>query len=271
MKKTLLASLAMGIFTWAAICLFPKRGLAGVQSFHSCFDDEYFAGRRIPLLVDSALSSPFAPIDGCRPDVSGKMDIISRDISSFTCPPPDRISCCGPALGFQDGGGQYVTFRYSIPGTISTGSYVSYQVVAYGSDGGGLLKYVSTDGINFTQVGTNSDAFGTHQIPLPTGTSQVYFRLKTDPATGIFGGIIVDNVDAVLFDTPQSPVSIQEGGGTYCVFNASPFCASVPNLCQRACPANGDINGDALLTPADVVLMLNCTFLGTPGCLCTAP
>lgn len=112
---------------------------------------------------------------------------------------------------------------------------MSFQVVAYGGDGGGLNKFVSTDGTNFSLVSgsTASDAMGNYKIPLPTGTSQVFFRLTVNPGSGIFGGIIVDNFHAELFTTPQSPVILQEGGGSVCIFNDTPFfpgCSSVPSL-----------------------------------------
>jgi hypothetical protein len=209
-----------------AVMLFPPRALlAAPVVYDENFDDDFQAGRTIPNGVDATRSSPFAPIDACRPDRSGKLLITSRDISSLECPPLWRTSCCGPALGFEDGGGTYVTFRYSSPTTIQSGSYVSFKVNGYGGDSGALYKSVSTNGSSFSLVpgSTASSAMGNYLIPLPTGGTEVFFRLQVGNAS-IYDGVIVDEFHAVLYDTPQAPPQLLEGVGNVCVFNAEPFC-----------------------------------------------
>lgn len=145
-------------------------------------------------------------------------------------PPSDRVSCCGPALGFQDGGGSYITFHYSAPFTIQTGSFVSFKVNGYGSDFGQLFKYVSADGTNFSPApGSGGQCpMGEYVIPLPTGATEIFFRLQVGSSAGLYDGIIVDSFHAVLYDTPQTPAVLQEGGGSVCIFNAEPFCGSPP-------------------------------------------
>lgn len=222
--------------TWDLCSFTPGHlgwGTTAGTVYHEGFDDDYCAGRFIPDGVEPSLSSPFTEIDPCRPFV-GKLVLQTRDISSFSCPPPERTSCCGAAMGFADGGGSFVTFRYSAGAPIAAGSFVSFEVVGYGSDAGRLFKSVSTDGTNFTSLGTDSDATGVHRFPVSSDASTVYFRLQVGASAAQADGVIIDNVHAELFATSQAPVAVQEGGGTVCIFNAEPFCPTL-DLCGTLC------------------------------------
>lgn len=225
--RALLLSAGFAFLTLLALA--PTVTAAPV-TYDETFNDDFAAGRNVPDGVDAVRSSPFGPIDACRRGVfpdPGRLVIQSRDISSLQCPPASRTSCCGPALAFLDGGGTYVTFHYVAGFPIQPGSFVAFQVIGYGDDTGTLTKRVSTDGVNFSPVSgtTGSCAMGNYVIPLPTGTADVYFRLQVGNVD-IYDGVIVDNFHAVLYDAPHPAAAVQEGGGSFCTFNAEPFCSA---------------------------------------------
>lgn len=88
-----------------------------------------------------------------------------------------------------------------------------------------------------------------------------YWRFNGDGTDLVAGNNLAPNGDIVFIPGKlNQAVDISNPG-------AQQGCVT----CPPACPPNGDINRDGSLSPADVVLLLNCTFLGTPGCLCTAP
>jgi parallel beta-helix repeat protein len=170
--------------------------------FFEGFDDDFDAGRNIPDLVDASLSSSFSAINERRPTASHKLTIRDRDI---LWQPGDPLYP-GAWVDFTDGGGTYMTFRFNAGSSyIITSGNVSFAVVAYGGDGGHLFKYVSSDGVTFTQVGTDSDAMGTYSFPVATGGSSTYFRLQVGTSAGIYEGIHVDNIKAYVTVSPSPP------------------------------------------------------------------
>jgi hypothetical protein len=187
--------------TSASMKLVKSSGNSTVTFFEG-FDDDFDAGRNVPDLVDESLSSPFSAINEKRPTASGKLTIRDRDI---LWQHGDQLF---PSawVDFTDGGGTYMTFRFDVgPGYVITGGTVSFTVVAYGNDAGTLYKYISSDGITFTQVGDDSDAETTYTFNVATGGSSTYFRLQVGTAAGIYDGVHVDNVKACLTVSPTPP------------------------------------------------------------------
>ena len=92
-----------------------------------------------------------------------------------------------------------MTFRMSQPGSpIPSGHTISFDIVNYGSDSGELYKYVSIDGMNWTQVGDLSCATGTHTFGLLPAPEYVFFRLRVG-TNSIYDGVHVDNFLTTLF------------------------------------------------------------------------
>lgn len=166
------------------------------------FDDDFDAGRNVPDLVDTGLSSSFSAINEKRPSASGFLTIRDRDI---LWEPGDQLF---PSawVDFTDGRGTYMTFRFDAGlGYAVTGGTVSFDVVACGDDAGTLYKYISSDGVTFTQVGDDSDAQSRYTFSVATGGSSTYFRLKVGTSAGIWDGVHVDNIKAILTVSPQPP------------------------------------------------------------------
>jgi hypothetical protein len=170
------------------------------------FEDDFIGGSDIPNTVDAGLSSAFSDINEKRPAATGKLTIRDRDIlapggegGGF---PPNNGNAF---LDFTDGGGTFVTFHFSTGGPdIVAGSVVRFYVIAYGGDGGSLLKYTSPDGVNFSQVGNASSAIGEYTFNLPTVGSDAYFRLQVG-TTGIFEGVHIDNISATINTSGATP------------------------------------------------------------------
>ncbi len=168
--------------------------------FAEGFEDDFIAGRSVPDLVDAGLSSSFSPINEKRPDASGKITIRDRGIGApggvgggF---PPNNDNAF---VDFSDGQGTFMTFRFSTGGLeVGSGSTVTFDVVAFGGDGGSLFKYVSSDGITFTQVGDASDANGSYSFDLATGGTEAFFRLQVGTSAGVFDGLYVDDIRAAI-------------------------------------------------------------------------
>ena len=171
--------------------------------FFEGFEDDFIAGRNVPDLVDASLSSPFSAINEKRPAASGKLTIRDRDVSE-----PGGVGGGFPprndnaVLDFTDGYGTFVTFRFSPGCIVGPGSTIAFDVVAYGSDPGSLFKFVSSDGVNFTQVGDASDAHGPFSFNLATGGTDTFFRLQVGNKAGIWEGVHVDNFHAVIHCAP---------------------------------------------------------------------
>lgn len=163
-------------------------------TFFEGFDDDFIAGRNVPNLVDPTLSTSFSAINAKRPEASGFLTLRDREIDDpggegggF---PPRR----DVVLDFSDGGGSFVTFRFSGGGlTVRDGSSITFDVVAYGGDGGSLFKFISPDGINFTQVGDDSSANGSYSFDLAPGGRETFFRLQVGTQASIYDGVHVDH------------------------------------------------------------------------------
>lgn len=167
--------------------------------FFEGFDDDFGAGRNVPDLVDPALSTQFSAINEGRPGASGKLTLRDRDILD----PGGQNPYPSVILDFTDGTGRYVTFRFDVgPSYAITGGTVSFDVVRYGGDGGSIFKFVSSDGVTFTQVGNNSDAHGTHIFPAATGGNSTFLRVKVGTTGGIYEGVHIDNAKAIITAEP---------------------------------------------------------------------
>lgn len=165
------------------------------------FDDDFLAGRAVPDTVDVALSSGFSRINEKRPAASGLLTLRDRDILDPGGLDGGFVPLANVALDFSDGLGSFVTWRINGDGggLIVPGSFVDFSVVRFGGDGGQLFKFVSTDGVNFQQVGNDSDAMGVYQFALPAGGTSAYFRLQVGNRS-IFDGIWIDDV---VLATPE--------------------------------------------------------------------
>jgi hypothetical protein len=172
-------------------------------TFFEGFNDDFDAGRTVPNLVDASLSSQFSAINAPRPACSGKLTIRDRDV---LWQPGDPVFPSA-RLDFSDGQGTFVTFRFDAGlGYTITGGTVSFDVVAYGSDGGHLYKYVSADGATFIQVGDDSAVQDAHYaFAVATGGSSTFFRLKVGTSAGIYEGVHVDNIKADVTVSPSPP------------------------------------------------------------------
>lgn len=183
--------------------------------FFEGFEDDFIAGRNVPDLVDAILSSPFSAINEKRPAASGKLTIRDRDVSE-----PGGVGGGFPprndnaVLDFTDGYGTFVTFRFSPGCIVGPGSTIAFDVVAYGSDPGSLFKFVSSNGVNFTQVGDASDAHGPFSFNLATGGTDAFFRLQVGNIAGIWEGVHVDNFHAVIHCAPV-PVEVDIKPGSF--------------------------------------------------------
>ncbi len=164
------------------------------------FEDDFVAGRSVPDMVDASLSSPFSLInDYC---VSPRrLTIRDREVGHGGIGggfPPNNDWAI---LDFACGGGTFVSFRF-FPGGVIASGVLSFDVVGFAGDSNNLRKFVSSDGVNFTQVGDNSDAGGTYTFDLPTDEPEAFFRLQE------FGnGVWVDNFQAVIEYESSGPDS----------------------------------------------------------------
>lgn len=172
---------------------------------HSCcevatvfegFEDDFVAGRDVPDTVDAALSSPFSDIDAKRPAASGFLTLRDRDVNTpggegGGFPPSGNV-----ILDFTDGMGTFVTFAFEAEDRVAEGSFVGFDVAAYGGDGGSLFKSVSSDGVTFTPVGDAASDNGTYEFDLPAGGEKAYLRLQVGTAAGIWEGVHIDNISA---------------------------------------------------------------------------
>jgi hypothetical protein len=176
--------------------------------FFESFEDDFIAGRNVPDLVDASLSSSFSAINEKRPAASGKLTIRDRGVTE-----PGGVGGGFPPrndnafLDFTDGRGTFLTFRFSPGCIVGPGSTIAFDVVAHGSDPGSLYKFVSSDGVNFTQVGDASDANGPFSFNLAVGETDTFFRLQVGTGAGIWEGVHVDNFHAVIHCAPV-PVEV---------------------------------------------------------------
>ncbi len=165
------------------------------------FQDDYNAGRNIPTLADPTLSSPFSSINEKRPTASGHLTLRDRDITVQGGIGGEIVPQNKVVMDFTDGRGTYVTFRFKTPhgSTIKSGSTAAFDVIAFGGDGGHLMKSVSSDGVQFTAVGDDSSNNGHYQFDLPTGRPEAFLRLQVGTAAGIFEGVQIGNIEASLY------------------------------------------------------------------------
>lgn len=164
------------------------------------FEDDFAAGKNIPNLADPKLSSSFSAINEKRPGASGRLTLRDRDVTD-----PSGVGGGfrpkGPvSLDFSDGMGKFVTFHFKAPegARIAKGSYVVFDVTAFGGDGGHLFKSVSSDGLSFLPVGDDSSDNGHYEFQLPPGGAEAYLRLQTGTTAGIFEGVWIGHVSAKL-------------------------------------------------------------------------
>lgn len=176
------------------------------------FDDDFLAGRSVPDSVDAARSSGFSRINEKRPATSGLLTLRDRDVGDPGGLDGGFVPLANVALDFSDGLGSFVTWQImgSGGGLIGPGSYVDFSVVSFGGDGGQLFKSVSTDGVNFQQVGDDSDAPGAYRFALPVGAPSAYFRLQVGDED-VYDGIWVDDVVLVASPEPTSLGSAAAG------------------------------------------------------------
>jgi hypothetical protein len=199
------------------LCLLPLLAASSRPSYAGTiietFEDDFLAGRAVPDTVVAALSTPFSQINEKRPAASGYLTLRDRLIET----PGGLGGGFAPidgwvALDFTDGYGSYVTFRIDGDngGLIPPGSFASFTAAGFCGAAGQLSKFVSKDGVNFQQVGDDSDACGHYIFPLPTGGTSAYFRLQVGDRS-IYDGIWIN--DVVLYTTPE-PASVSVVGTT---------------------------------------------------------
>ena len=171
------------------------------------FEDDFLAGRAVPDTVVAALSTPFSQINEKRPAASGLLTLRDRLIET----PGGLGGGFAPidgwvALDFTDGEGSYVTFRIDADngGIIPPGSFARFTAGGFCGAFGQLFKFVSNDGVNFQQVGDDSDACRQYTFALPTGGTSAYFRIQVGNRS-IYDGIWID--DVVLSTVPE-PASV---------------------------------------------------------------
>lgn len=206
MKKLLLciivSILLLSVFVSYDVLKFAK-ATSNSLTFFQGFDDDFDAGRNVPNLVVASLSSQFSAINAPRSASHGKLTIRDRDILWQLGDPVFPSA----RLDLTDGQGIYVTFRFDagVGYTITAGT-VSFDIVDYGSDGGQLYKYVSTDGATFIQVGDGSAGQGVHySFAVATGGSSTFFRLQAGTAADWYDGVHVDNIKVDFTVSPSPP------------------------------------------------------------------
>lgn len=188
--------------------------LAATITYFEGFEDDFIARRNVPdrdVGIVPNLSSPFGTINTA---TSGNLTIRDREVNipggvggGFLprMPDLDHPNVTGAFLDFLFGGGSFVTLRLPTisPNHKILGAYVKFDVVNYGSDGGKLFKFISSDGVTWRRIGDDSDTLGTHLFNLPTDGSATFFRIQTGTAAGAFDGLWIDNVQAELNVIPN--------------------------------------------------------------------
>lgn len=170
---------------------FPWDTAAGTlptMTFFEGFEDDFAANRNVPDLADASLSSSFVSLNG--PPTPGTLAI--RDRTVFEGDP------VGPALDFSFGSGGTLTLAFTTPFVAGPGSTIDFDVIIFGGDRNQLFKYVSNDGVEFTQVGDTSDAATHYQFDLMPGGTTTYFRLVEKG-----NGLWVDNFGASIIGVPE--------------------------------------------------------------------
>jgi len=180
-----------GVALLSAALLAPATAFGGTiptMTFFEGFEDDFAANRNVPDLAVQSLSSPFESING--PPNPGTLAI--RDRTVFEGDP------VGPALDFSFGSGGTLTLAFTTPFVAGPGSTIDFDVIIFGGDRDSLFKYVSNDGVNFTQVGDTSDHATHYQFELMPGGTTTYFRLIENG-----NGLWVDNFGASIVGVPE--------------------------------------------------------------------
>lgn len=180
-------------------------GTIPTMTFFEGFEDDFAANRNTPDLAVPSLSSAFESVNG--PPIPGTLAI--RDRTVFEGDP------VGPALDFSFGSGGTLTLAFTTPFVAARGSTIDFDVIIFGGDRNSLFKYVSNDGVNFTQVGDTSDDATHYQFDLMPGGTTTYFRLIENG-----NGLWVDNFGASIVGVPE-PASVLAAGCLICLFLAT--------------------------------------------------
>ncbi len=157
------------------------------MTFFEGFEDDFAANRNVPDLAVPSLSSTFVSLNG--PALPGTLAIRDRALDG---PVPFT------ALDFSNGGGGMLTLAFTTPFDAAAGSTIDFDVVIFGGDRNSLFKYVSNDGVTFTQVGDTDDSPRHYQFDLLPGGRTTYFRLIENG-----NGLWVDNFGASIIGVPE--------------------------------------------------------------------